>query len=367
MNPDLHVVIPAGGSGTRLWPLSRAAAPKFLHPLSPDGRTLVGSTAQRLAPLADPSRTFVITGPAHAVPLARQWPTLPPGNILIEPSPRDSCPAIGLAAAVIAARDPQAVMACFAADHLVDDVTGFHEAIRVAAQRAQTGSLVTVGIMPTRPETGYGYLRCGPAIDGGPARSVLEFTEKPHAALAEEYLAGGDHLWNAGMFVWRAGTFLDVLGDLQPQMREGLRLIAAQWDAGDREAVLAEVWPTLRKISVDYAVMEPAARAGLVSTVPGTFGWNDVGDFDTVGTVWQDESKNVTVRCAPDAGPQPLWHDSVGVVAITQTGRLVATLGVNDLVVVDTPDVVLVCARNRAQDVRALVDMLRERGDNAYL
>jgi mannose-1-phosphate guanylyltransferase len=158
-----------------------------------------------------------------------------------------------------------------------------------------------------------------------------------------------------------------VLGDLEPEMCDGLRRIAARWDDGDRASVLAEVWPTLRKTSVDYAVMEPAARAGLVSTVPGAFGWNDVGDFDTVGTVWQDGSKNAAVCCPPDGGRQPLNHDSVGVVAVTQTGRLVATLGVNDLVVVDTPDVVLVCARSRAQEVRALVDKLRERGDTAYL
>jgi mannose-1-phosphate guanylyltransferase len=367
MNPTLHVVIPAGGSGTRLWPLSRAAVPKFLHPLAPDGRTLLAATLQRLAPLTDPSRTFVITGAAHATAVARQCPQLVPENILVEPSPADSCPAIGLAAAVIAARDPEAVMACFAADHLIDDATGFHEAIRAAAKQAQAGSLVTVGITPTRPETGYGYLLCGETIEGGPAREVLKFTEKPHPALAVEYVAGGDHLWNAGMFVWRAATFLDVLGDLEPEMCDGLRRIAARWDNRDRDSVLAEVWPTLRKTSVDYAVMEPAARAGLVSTVPGAFGWNDVGDFDTVGTVWQDGSKNAAVCCAPDSGPQPLNHDSVGVVTVTQTGRLVATLGVNDLVVVDTPDVVLVCARSRAQEVRALVDKLRERGDAAYL
>jgi mannose-1-phosphate guanylyltransferase len=367
MKPTLHVVIPAGGSGTRLWPLSRAAVPKFLHPLSPDGRSLLASTVQRLAPLSDPSRTVVITGVAHAVAVMQQCPQLMAENILVEPSPRDSCPAIGLAAAVIAARDPEAVMACFAADHLVEDVTGFHDVIRAAVERARAGSLVTVGITPTRPETGYGYLRCGDAIDGGPARAVLEFTEKPHAALAEEYVDSGDHLWNAGMFIWRAATFLDLLGDLEPEMRDGLRLIAAQWDGGDREGVLAEVWPTLRKTSIDYAVMEPAARAGLVSTVPGAFGWNDVGDFDTVGTVWQDEGKNATVRCQPGTGPQPLLYDSVGVVAVTQTGRLVATLGVNDMIVVDTPDVLLVCARSRAQEVRALVEDLRERGDIGYL
>jgi mannose-1-phosphate guanylyltransferase len=368
VRPDLHVVIPAGGSGTRLWPLSRAASPKFLHPLSPDGRTLLASTVQRLAPLADPSRTFVITGPQHAVAVARQCPQLIEANILVEPSPRDSCAAIGLAAAIIAHRDPQAVMACFPADHLVDDVDSFYNVIQAAVNQAQAGSLVTVGVTPTRPETGYGYLHCGAPVDGGPARTVLEFTEKPHAVLAIEYVETGQHLWNAGIFVWRAETFLDVLADLEPQMHDELRRIAATWDSGDRDAVLAEAWPKLPRISVDFAVMEPAARRGLVATIPGRFGWSDVGDFDTVGTVWtQDDRKNATVHCNPNHRTEPLTHDTVGVVTITQTPRLIATLGVNDLIIVDTPDVLLVCPRSRAQEVRKLVDALRERGEEGYL
>ncbi len=367
MEPNLHVVIPAGGSGTRLWPLSRAGTPKFLHPLAPDGRTLVAATVQRLAALTDPARTLVITGPAHAVGVARQCPELLEENILVEPSPRDSCAAIGLAAAIIAHRDPTGVMACFAADHLVDDVTGFHEVIRAAVVAARAGSLVTVGITPTRPETGYGYLRCGPEIEGTAARVVLEFAEKPDAVTALEYVESGRHLWNAGMFVWQAETFLGVLAEVQPEMHDGLRRIARAWDTPDRAEVLADVWPTLPRISVDYAVMEPAGQRGLVSTVPGSFGWNDVGDFDTVGTVWrQDESKNATVRCAAD-GPEPVMYDSVGVVTVTQTARLIATLGVQDLIVVDTPDVLLVCARSRAQEIRKLVAELTARGQREYL
>jgi mannose-1-phosphate guanylyltransferase len=368
VRPDLHVVIPAGGSGTRLWPLSRAASPKFLHPLSPDGRTLLASTVHRLAPLADPSRTFVITGHQHAVTVSRQCPQLIEDNILVEPSPRDSCAAIGLAAAIIAHRHPQAVMACFPADHLVEDIDSFHNVIRAAVNQAQAGSLVTVGITPTRPETGYGYLHCGSTVEHGPARTVLEFTEKPDALLASEYVESGQHLWNAGIFVWRAGIFLDVLADLEPQLHNNLRRIAEAWDTEDRDAVLAEAWPELPRISVDFAVMEPAARRGLVVTVPGSFGWNDVGDFDTVGTVWtQDDRKNATIHCTPSHQAEQLTHDSVGVVTLTQTPRLIATLGVSDLIIVDTADVLLVCARSRAQDVRKLVDALGERGEEEYL
>ena len=364
----LHAVIPAGGSGTRLWPLSRAASPKFLHPLSPDGRTLLSATVHRLGGLADLSRTFVITGSAHAVAVARQCPELYEDNILVEPSPRDSCAAIGLAAAVIAHRDPTAVMACFSADHLVDDDAQFADVIRAAIAEAEAGSLVTVGITPTRPETGYGYLRCGAEIDGGPARTVLEFTEKPNAMIAREYVQGGRHLWNAGMFVWRAATFLDVLAGFEPELHAGLARIAAAWDTDERDRVLGAVWPTLPSVSVDYAVMEPAALRGLVATVPGSFGWNDVGDFDTVGAVWaQDDRKNAVVRCASDSIAEPLLHDSVGVVAVSQTSRLIATLGVSDLIVVDTPDVLMICARSRAQEVRKLVAALDVRGDGGNL
>jgi mannose-1-phosphate guanylyltransferase len=367
-HPHVHAVIPAGGSGTRLWPLSRAATPKFLHPLSPDGSTLLSATVGRVSALSDPSRTFVITGAAHAVAVAWQCPDLPPDNILVEPTPRDSCAAIGLAAAIIARRDPEAVMACFAADHLVDDTSGFIDVVHAAVAQAQSGSLVTVGITPTRPETGYGYLHCGAEIGTGPARTVIEFTEKPNVSIADGYVRGGAHLWNAGMFVWKAATFLDLLAILQPEMHDGLIRIATAWDTGDRHKVLSEIWPSLPMISVDYAVMEPAARRGLVTTIPGTFGWNDVGDFDTVGTVWtQDDCKNATVRCDPASETEPLARDSVGVVTVTSTSRLIATLGVSDLIVVDTPDVLLVCARNRAQEVKKLVEALSVRGDTAYI
>jgi mannose-1-phosphate guanylyltransferase len=359
----LYAVIPAGGSGTRLWPLSRADHPKFLHPLTGTTASLLQATVRRLAPVSPVERTYVVTGVAHAAAVARQLPTLPEANILVEPSPRDSCAAIGLAAAIIARRDPAAVMGSFAADHLV------HEVVREAVRGAEQGLLMTVGITPTHPETGYGYLRCGDPTADGRLRRVVEFTEKPAPAEAVAYVESGRYLWNASMFVWRVETFLAELARQHPDLHAGLTAIAQDWDTPRRAAVLGDVWPVLPKISVDYAVMEGAAAAGLVATVPGDFGWNDVGDFHTLGVVLPPtEDANVVVG-APDGEekPAPVLHDASGLVVVAHSGRLVAALGVRDLIVVDTPDVVLVCPRDRAQDVKKLVDELRDRGDHEYL
>jgi mannose-1-phosphate guanylyltransferase len=356
-----HAVIPAGGSGTRLWPLSRAANPKFLHPLTGTPQTLLQATVARLEPLSAVANTMVVTGVAHAAAVARQVPELPEANILVEPSPRDSCAAIGLAAALIARRDADAVMGSFAADHLVGDADRFVEVLREAVVGAQRGLLMTVGITPTHPETGYGYLHCGATI-AGPVQQVREFQEKPSAQVAASYLASGEYLWNASMFVWRVDVFLAELRRQQPELHAGLTRIAQAWDTDEREAVLGELWPTLPKISVDYAVMEGAAAAGLVATVPGDFGWNDVGDFRTLGEVLPgDSAGNVIVG---DAKAEVIMNDAANTTVVPQSGRLIAMIGVRDIVVVDTPDVLLICATDRAQEVKGVVDQLKERGDS---
>ncbi|MEV4757490.1 mannose-1-phosphate guanylyltransferase [Micromonospora sp. NPDC049559] len=364
----LFAVIPAGGSGTRLWPLSRAGHPKFLHPLTGTSASLLQATVERVAPLTTPDRTLVVTGAAHVAAVARQLTGLPEENILVEPSPRDSCAAIALAAAVIATREPEAVMASFAADHLITDPDNWVGTVRQAVVGAERGLLVTVGIKPTRAETGYGYLECGELLDGGPLRRVEEFKEKPAMDVAEAYLRSGRHLWNASMFVWRVDVFLAELARQQPVLHAGMLAIAQAWDTPERDEVLGTVWPTLPKISVDYAVMEGAAAAGKVVTVPGDFGWNDIGDFHTLGDVLPaDAAGNVVLGGDSAAKPGVLLRDTTGLVAVPNSGRLIAALGVHDLIVVDTPDAVMICPRDRAQEVKKLVDELKERGEEGYV
>jgi mannose-1-phosphate guanylyltransferase len=349
-----YAVVPAGGSGTRLWPLSRAGRPKFLHRLTGTDRSLLQATVDRLADLAAPGHTYVVTGAVHAAAVGRQL-ALPAGNILAEPLPRESCAAIGLAAMVIADTDPDAIMGSFAADHRIGDQARFVAAVRAAVDTAADGHLTTIGITPTHPESGYGYLRCGATLGDGPALKVEEFKEKPSVEVATGYLKTGGYLWNASMFAWRVDRFLAELARQQPKLHDGLRRVVDHW--GDQD-VLGETWPALPKISVDHAVMEGAAKAGMVATVPGDFGWNDVGDFHTLGTVLDaDDHGNVV----PHDG-EVLLADTENTVVVRDSDRLVAVLGVADLVVVDTPDAVLVCPRSRAQDVKTLVDELKKRG-----
>jgi len=364
----LYGVVLAGGTGTRLWPLSRAGHPKFLHPLTGTEDSLLQATVARLDTLAGPERIFVVTGVAHAAAVSRQLTAIPDENVLVEPSPRDSCAAIALAAAVIARRDPEAVMGSFASDHLIADRAAFTRVIQQAMVGAQQGLLMTLGITPTRPETGYGYLQCGGALGDGPVLAVEEFKEKPSYDVAESYVKSGNYLWNAGMFVWRVDVFLAELSRQQPQLASGVSRIAHAWDTSAREEVLGEVWPTLPRISVDYAVMEGAATVGRVGTVPGDFGWNDVGDFHTLGEVLAaDPSGNVVVGSDARAQNGVLLRETESLVVVPNSGRLVAALGVRDLIIVDTPDAVLICPRERAQEVKHLVDELKELGEHGYI
>jgi mannose-1-phosphate guanylyltransferase len=357
--PDLVAIVPAGGAGTRLWPLSRAGRPKFLLDLTGSGRTLLQQTADRLAPLAG-GGTVVVTGVAHAAAVAAQLPQLGAGDVLAEPSPRDSAAAIALAAAVVERRTPGAVVGSFAADHVVRDAAAFEAAVREAVATAREGWIVTVGIQPDAPSTAFGYIRAGAplAVAGAPSALAVEsFVEKPDPDTAAAYLAHGGYRWNAGMFVARADVLLAELARHRPALAAGVAEIAAAWDTPRRAEVLDTVWPTLEKVAIDYAVAEPAAAAGRVAVVPAAFGWDDVGDFAALAALLPPGS---CVRVLGDAG-QVLTQDAAGV-AVPGSGRLLAVLGLDDVVVVDTPDAVLVTTRARAQDVKAVVDTLRRAG-----
>ncbi len=370
----MYAVVPAGGSGTRLWPLSRAAHPKFLHDLSGGGRTLIQATYDRLAPLAGPERTYVVTGGAHAAGIARQLPDLPTSHLLVEPAPRDSAPAIGLAAALIARRDPDAVMGSFAADHVVRDEPAFRGAVSQAVAVASAGFLVTIGITPTAPDTGYGYLRRGEALPVGTlpvgtlpvgsAYAVAEFKEKPTLEVAQAYLATGRYSWNASMFVWQVAVFLAELRRQQPELHDGLSRIADAWGTPAQDEILGSIWPGLPKVTVDEGVMEDAAARGRVAMVPGDFGWHDIGDWNTLATVLPASAEGNVVL---GEAAQHVAVDTWNTVVAPGSGRVVATLGVSDLVVVDTADALLVCPRARAQDLRLLVAALRAQGRDALL
>jgi mannose-1-phosphate guanylyltransferase len=240
--------------------------------------------------------------------------------------------------------------------------------LRDAVRGAARGLLMTLGITPTRPETGYGYVQCGGPVGDAAVLAVEEFKEKPSYDVAEGYVKSGNYLWNAGMFVWRVDVFLAELARQQPQLHAGISRIAQAWDSPSREEVLGEVWPTLPRISVDYAVMEGAAAVGRVGTVPGDFGWNDVGDFHTLGEVLSaDSAGNVVVGKDAMGKPGVLLRESENLVVVPNSGRLVAALGIRDLIVVDTPDAVLVCPRDRAQEVKHIVDELKELGELGYI
>jgi mannose-1-phosphate guanylyltransferase len=362
---DFHVVVPAGGSGTRLWPLSRESNPKFLHQLTGTTRSLLQATVDRLTPLVSAGRVYVVTGAAHAAAVAAQLPEVPEQNILIEPSPRDSCAAVTLATAVIARRSPGAVVGSFAADHLIGDAASFRQTVLATVDGARDGRLMTIGITPTRPETGYGYLECSEPVSPGTVQDVLTFREKPSAEVAAGYLKSGRYLWNAGMFVWQADTFLADLGRRRPDVAAPVREIADAWDGPRRDEVLARGWQTVPRVAVEYAVMEPAAVEGLVSTVPGDFGWSDIGDFETVAALLGRTEAGATVVAADAADVDEqavLSIDSDELIVLPRPGRLVATLGVHDLIIVDTPDAVLVCRRDRAQDIKKLTEALRAQG-----
>lgn len=260
--------------------------PKFLLDVNLSGRSLLQSTWDRLLPLSSPARTTVVAGPAHASSISGQLPDLASQNLFIEPGPKDSMAAIGLAAAVIARRDPDAVIGSFAADHMISGSDAFLSAVAEAVEVAREGYLVTIGIAPSHPATGFGYVRLGESLNlskAPNARLVGSFKEKPDARTAATYLATGSYRWNAGMFVTRAALLLDLLKEYKPDMHEGLEKIAASWDDEEsRKTALEEIWPALEKIPIDNAVAEPAAAEGRVAVVPATFGWDDVGDFSSL-------------------------------------------------------------------------------------
>ncbi len=349
-----HALIIAGGSGTRLWPMSRAARPKQLIPLV-GGKSLLRLAFDRLDGLIPPANRFVCANQQHADLVAAELPGFGRDQFIGEPTGRDTLNAIGLGSAVIARNDPSAIIAVFTADHVIEPVDEFQRIINLGYELAERdpAALVTFGITPTEAATGYGYLQLGASL-GGTARIVEQFKEKPDADTARRYFAAGPQrfLWNSGMFVWRAPTLLECLRRFEPASHAGLVRIAEAWPTPGRDPVLADVFPTLKKISIDFAIMEPASRDPQlrVAAIPMPLKWIDVGAWSMFAqTCPQDENGNAL------GTPRTLLLDSHGTLTASSDPRhLIAAIGCDDLIIVHTPDATLVCRKDSAQAIKDL-------------
>ena len=359
-------LIPAGGVGSRLWPLSRAHAPKFLLDLTSSGNSLLRDTYDRLIDLSNGS-VMVVTGTSHANAVTQQIPELRAADLVLEPSPKDSAAAIGLACAIIHRREPDAIIGSFAADHVISPVDEFQRVVTEAVITAATGKIVTIGITPTEPSSAFGYIHASESlgIEGAPnAHAVDTFVEKPDTATAQKYLDSGEYTWNAGMFVAPAALMLKHLEANEPELYAGIMEIANAWDTPERETVMERVWETLPKTAIDYAVAEPAAAAGDVAMVPGSFSWDDVGDFDAVARLNTEKSgEELTILGEKD---NVINHGCSGIV-VANTDRKISIIGLDDIVVVDTPDALLVAPRSKAQAVKDAVGEVKARGLNNLL
>jgi mannose-1-phosphate guanylyltransferase len=363
-----HAVIMAGGSGTRLWPLSRGARPKQLLDVvaTPDGgaHSLLAEAFARMEQVLPAERIWVCTAARYADAVRTALPGLRPDRLVLEPTARDTANAVGLAAALVHDVDPDAELAVVSADHVIRPVDRFadalHAAYDVLAERPD--ALVTLGVTPTSPATGFGYIHRGAPTGVPGAAEVVSFVEKPDLATAEAYLASGDYLWNSGMFVWRARTVLDALAVHLPASADGLRTIVAAPPGPAREAVLADVFPGLPRISVDYAVLEPAsAEPGRVVTVALDVDWLDVGSWPALAhTLAPDGAGNAV------AGPVVLLDAGGNVVLSDDPDHLIALVGVRDSVVVATRDVTMVCPVGDAERVKQLLAEVEARYGSRY-
>lgn len=363
MSDHYYALIMAGGGGTRLWPLSRRVRPKQMLQLGGD-KTLFQIAVDRLSGLFPPERILVITASKQALALQELVPDIPNGNFILEPEPRGTASAIGLAAAALKLRDPQAMMAVLTADHYIGDEEKFLNVLKAAESVAEDGYLVTLGIRPTFASTGYGYIQQGKKIgsfEGFDVYLAKKFKEKPGEAQAKKMLESGDHAWNSGMFIWRVDNILEEFARQMPELSDALDKIVIAWETPERDEVLNREWSELKTETIDYGIMENAERVAMIPT--SGIKWADVGSWDSLFEVM-----------AADADGNIIHHDeyinvgSSNVMVHSEGGkRLIVTIGLDDIVIVDTDDVLLVCSKDNAEDVRQAIIQIKETGLERFL
>jgi mannose-1-phosphate guanylyltransferase len=357
-NSNFYHVILAGGRGTRFWPLSRKKRAKQL--LALDGKqTMIQQTVARLLPLAPPKQFWIITNDELRQAIAKQLPRLPKSQILAEPAARNTAPAIGLAAFLMERENPEAVIGLFPSDHVIADEKRFRETLQRGIEIAAAGpNIVVLGIRPNRAETGYGYIEAGSAFKGDVLR-VRRFTEKPDAGKAAEFVAAGNYFWNSGMFLWSARTLADSLREHLPKTAALLAEIAAAFGTRKFAATFRKLYPKCENISVDYAVLEPRSakgeHAGNIFCLPADFGWNDLGSWTALHEHHTGKSNPPEGNLVAGSGVFMLNASGNYVYA---PGKFVAAVGVKDLIVVETPDALLITTRQHAQDVGKVVKHL---------
>ncbi len=354
-----YAVIMAGGKGSRLWPLSRRDRPKQLLRLF-EGRSLLRHAFERLRGLFAPEQIHIITDEDHTPTVAAELPELPDENIFGEPAIRDTANAICLAAAILARKDPEAVAGIFTADHIIRPVPTFVSRVDLAYRMAEEHpeSIVTLGIKPALPHTGLGYIHCGKSIIDG-VRWVQAFKEKPDLETAKQYLDSGEYYWNSGMFIWRAATVLSEFQAHLPDTYKKLSQVALQWPTDRGRELAGQFYPTLRKISFDYAIMEHARHTIMVEL---RCEWVDVGSFSTLESLYEpDDDGNIRV-----AEAQFAQVGSSGNIVVSEQDHLIASIGVEDLIIVHTPDATLVCRKVDAQRIKDLAARLETEFGGRY-
>ena len=345
----------AGGRGERFWPQSRLASPKHLLPIVGD-KTMLAQTVDRVTGVVPRENIFVLTTQAQLAGCRQACPELPAANIVGEPMGRDTAAATGLAMLLVQQRNPQAAFAMLPADHVIHDVAEYRKLLTVAFEAAESADkLVTLGITPVGPETGFGYIQQGEPwreVGGRRVMTVKRFVEKPDLATAQGYLASGEYYWNAGMFIWRVPVVAAALATHAPELYAGLQRLAAEARSpGGWSAALALVYPTLKKVSVDYALMEKSTN---VVVVPATFDWDDVGAWPAIAKHFAPDSGGNVLR------GESMVEDGRGNIVVSGTGHLTAVVGVSDLIVVHTAEATLVCHKDKAQEIKALLKRLAE-------